>query len=68
MKSERVEMTTDDKVQIVLVISGQIDLIWNNKEVLNLQKGQSILIPARLQKYAFLTKDNAEVFIATVNY
>jgi len=60
-------INTDDKVQICLILSGQVDLVWNNGEVLALQKGQSVLIPAVVKTYEFRSQNGAEIYIASVN-
>jgi len=65
-KDEKI-LYTNDKVQIGIVISGQIELIWNSDERLVIKRGNSILIPASINKYVLRSQNKAKVFIATVN-
>jgi len=60
-------INTDDRVQICLILIGQVDLVWNNGEALALQKGQSVMIPAAVNTYDLRSQNGAEVFIASVN-
>lgn len=64
---EQKTISTNDKVQIGIVLSGQIDLIWNRDEILSLKKGESVLIPACIDKYILRSRNKSEIYFATVN-
>ncbi len=66
-QSGKKEIDTNGKVQIGLVLAGQVAIEWNSGEKLILKQGQSVLIPARIQRYSFQSREMAEVYIATVN-
>ena len=58
---------TNDKVQIGLILNGQLELIWNSAEKLILKKGESVLLPACIKEYVIRSQDWAEVYIASAN-
>ena len=58
---------TNDKVQIGLILNGQLELIWNSAEKLILKKGESVLLPACIKEYVIRSQNWAEVYIASVN-
>ncbi|HPC36334.1 MAG TPA: mannose-6-phosphate isomerase, class I [Candidatus Marinimicrobia bacterium] len=58
---------TNDKVQIGLILNGQIELNWNSTEKLILKKGESVLIPACIKEYVIRSRNSAEVYITSVD-
>ncbi|NLA23062.1 MAG: mannose-6-phosphate isomerase, class I [Candidatus Marinimicrobia bacterium] len=58
---------TNDKVQIGLILNGQLELIWNSAEKLILKKGESVLLPACIKEYVIRSQNWAEVYIASAN-
>ncbi len=67
-KSFEQKISTHDRVQVLLLISGQAGLIFNDGEVIAMQKGQSALIPAAIEKYTLRSDRISEIYLATVNY
>lgn len=61
------DLNTNGKVQIGLVLDGQIEIIWNHKEKSSFNQGESVLIPACVNKYTLRSQNPAEIFLATVN-
>lgn len=60
-------ISTDDKIQIGLLLNGKIDLAWDQGNSITLAQGQSVVIPAGLGKYTIRAITNSELFIATTN-
>ena len=60
-------ISTDDKIQIGLLLKGKIDLVWDQGNTITLAQGQSTVIPAGLGKYTIRATTNSELFIATTN-
>jgi mannose-6-phosphate isomerase len=68
-QNEQVMFLSGNKPRILLVMDGEIELSWENEEGCaheNFQRGQSILVPARLSEVRLSAKQSSDIFDVTV--
>jgi mannose-6-phosphate isomerase class I len=61
-----IETVTNNKPAILILIEGKIDLCWNDQHHVIANKGQSMFIPAFLDRYKIISQKPTLIFKAEV--